>query len=54
MSLVPRRTILVAVALLFLVTEELLVEAHETAQAPVLTGAFFAGFLLFLILGMHN
>ena len=43
-----------AAALLFLVTEELLVEAHEAAQAPVLTGAFFAGFLLFLILGMHN
>ncbi len=39
-------------ALLFLVTEELLVEAHEEAESPWLTSAFFVGFLLFLILGM--
>lgn len=39
-------------ALLFLVTEELLVEAHEAAETPALTAAFFVGFLLFLILGM--
>lgn len=39
-------------ALLFLVTEELLVEAHEEAETPLLTSMFFAGFLLFLILGM--
>ena len=39
-------------ALLFLVTEELLVEAHEAAETPALTAAFFGGFLLFLILGM--
>lgn len=39
-------------ALLFLVTEELLVEAHEAEEKPWLTAMFFAGFLLFLILGM--
>lgn len=39
-------------ALLFLVTEELLVEAHEVAETPLITSSFFAGFLLFLILGM--
>jgi ZIP family zinc transporter len=39
-------------ALLFLVTEELLVEAHETEETPLLTAVFFAGFLLFLLLGM--
>lgn len=39
-------------ALLFLVTEELLVEAHEEAETPWLTAAFFGGFLLFLLLGM--
>lgn len=41
-----------AAALLFLVTEELLVEAHEEAETPALTATFFAGFLLFLVLGM--
>lgn len=39
-------------ALLFLVTEELLVEAHEEKEKPWLTAMFFVGFLLFLILGM--
>ncbi len=39
-------------ALLFLVTEELLVEAHEEAETPLLTATFFIGFLCFLILGM--
>lgn len=39
-------------ALLFLVTEELLVEAHEVPETPVITALFFAGFLLFLVLGM--
>lgn len=39
-------------ALLFLVTEELLVEAHEEKESPWLTATFFTGFLLFLILGM--
>ncbi|WP_031428517.1 ZIP family metal transporter [Flavimarina sp. Hel_I_48] len=37
-------------ALLFLVTEELLVEAHENRQNPMLTAAFFGGFLLFMLL----
>ncbi|HRH45079.1 MAG TPA: hypothetical protein PKY82_25805 [Pyrinomonadaceae bacterium] len=39
-------------ALLFLITEELLVEAHEEPETPLITSTFFAGFLLFLILGM--
>lgn len=39
-------------ALLFLVTEELLVEAHEVPETPLITALFFAGFLLFLVLGM--
>ncbi len=41
-------------AMLFLVTEELLVEAHEEKESPWLTSAFFFGFLLFLIIGMVN
>jgi zinc transporter, ZIP family len=41
-------------ALLFLVTEELLVEAHEVPETPLITSSFFAGFLLFLVLGMVN
>lgn len=39
-------------ALLFLVTEELLVEAHEVSETAARTAMFFAGFLLFLVLGM--
>jgi ZIP family zinc transporter len=39
-------------ALLFLVTEELLVEAHEVPESPWLTSTFFLGFLLFLLLEM--
>jgi ZIP family zinc transporter len=39
-------------ALLFLVTEELLTEAHEETDTPLLTLSFFVGFLLFLLLGM--
>lgn len=39
-------------ALLFLVTEELLVEAHEEKDSPFFTAAFFGGFLIFMILGM--
>ena len=41
-------------ALLFLVTEGLLVEAHEIPETPIMTGMFFAGFLLFLLLGMST
>ena len=37
-------------ALLFLVTEELLREAHEVPETPLLTSAFFAGFLLLMLL----
>lgn len=39
-------------ALLFLVTEELLVEAHTEKDKPLYTATFFVGFLLFLVLGM--
>ncbi len=39
-------------ALLFLVTEELLVEAHEVPETPRITACFFAGFLSLLIVGM--
>src|SRR5512140_4018882 len=39
-------------ALLFLVTEELLIEAHESADTAVTTPMFFVGFLVFLLLGM--
>lgn len=39
-------------ALLYLVTEELLVEAHEVADTVPATTMFFVGFLLFLLLGM--
>lgn len=40
-------------ALLFLVTEELLIEAHEEEETTWHTSAFFIGFLLFVILGMY-
>lgn len=39
-------------ALLYLVTEELLVEAHEEQETPLATAMFFVGFLGFLMLGM--
>jgi len=39
-------------ALLFLVTEELLIEAHDSADTAVTTAMFFVGFLIFLLLGM--
>lgn len=39
-------------ALLYLVTEELLVEAHDEPETPLATATFFGGFLLFLIIGM--
>ena len=41
-------------ALLFLVTEELLVEAHETEETLAGTASFFLGFLLFLVIGMFE
>ena len=39
-------------ALLFLVTEELLVEAHKEPETPFSTALFFIGFVVFLLLGM--
>lgn len=38
------------VGLLYLVTEELLVEAHEKPDSPIITSMFFVGFLLLLVL----
>ena len=39
-------------ALLYLVTEELLREAHEERQSSTATAMFFLGFLAFLVVGM--
>ncbi len=39
-------------ALLYLVTEELLIEAHEEPQTPLITAMFFAGFLLLCMVEM--
>ena len=39
-------------ALLYLVTEELLVEAHESGETTFGTAMFFVGFLAFMLLGM--
>ena len=41
-----------AAALLFLVTEELLEEAHEVKETPLLTAMFFVGFLALMVLEM--
>ncbi|AUC94517.1 transporter [Bradyrhizobium sp. SK17] len=38
------------IALLYLVTEELLVEAHQTPDRPWVTAMFFVGFLAILVL----
>lgn len=43
-----------AAALLFLVTEELLSEAHEVTENPLLTSAFFIGFLAVFLLELLN
>lgn len=40
------------VALLYLVTEELLVEAHEAPETPLATSLFFVGFLALLLVHM--
>ena len=37
-------------ALLYLVVEELLREAHRIPDTPLITASFFAGFLLLLLL----
>ncbi len=39
-------------ALLYLVTEELLVEAHEVEETPLTTATFFVGFLLIILIEM--
>jgi len=39
-------------ALMYLVTEELLVEAHEDIDTPFSTAVFFVGFFVFLIIAM--
>lgn len=39
-----------AAALLFLVTEELLVEAHEVRETPIATSFFFLGFLILMMI----
>lgn len=39
-----------AAALLYLATEELLVEAHEVREGPLMTTSFFAAFLLIFAL----
>jgi ZIP family zinc transporter len=41
-----------AAALLYLVTEELLREAHEERETTLATVMFFVGFLAFLVIGM--
>ena len=41
-------------ALLFLVTEELLVESHREVDTHISTVFFFAGFLVFLLLGQQH
>lgn len=38
------------ISLLYLVTEELLVDAHETPDRPWVTAMFFAGFLILLVI----
>lgn len=38
------------IALLYLVTEELLVEAHEVKDSPLTTALFFVGFQLLVVL----
>ncbi|WP_325058388.1 hypothetical protein [Kribbella sp.] len=40
-----------AAALLYLAVEELLVEAHEEAETPLLSAMFFLGFLIIYVLG---
>jgi ZIP family zinc transporter len=39
-----------AVALMYLVTEELLVEAHKGAEGPWIAATFFLGFLVYLVI----
>ncbi len=39
-----------AVALMYLVTEELLVEAHQGSESPWIASTFFIGFLVYLVI----
>ncbi len=39
-----------AVALMYLVTEELLVEAHQGPESPWIASTFFVGFLVYLVI----
>jgi ZIP family zinc transporter len=39
-----------AAALLYLAVEELLLEAHENAETPLLTAMFFVGFIVIYVL----
>ena len=41
-----------AAALLYLVTEELLVEAHQVPETPMVAATFFGGFLLLFVIEM--
>jgi len=41
-------------SLLYLVTEELLHEAHQLPDNAYITATFFIGFLIFLILSMMH
>ncbi len=41
-------------ALMYLVTEELLVEAHEDTDTPFSTAIFFIGFFIFLLIALVN
>jgi ZIP family zinc transporter len=41
-------------ALIYLVTEELLVEAHETKDSAINTAVFFVGFFVFMIIAILN
>ncbi|MFO0745735.1 MAG: transporter [Myxococcota bacterium] len=51
-ELVPGVLAFACAALLFLVTEELLEEAHEVKESPALTMMFFVGFLALMLLEM--
>ncbi len=43
-----------AAALLYLVTEELLTEAHEVKETPLITAAFFAGFVVLYLIELST
>ncbi|WP_135230442.1 ZIP family metal transporter [Deinococcus fonticola] len=43
-----------AAALMYLVVEELLTEAHEVRETPLTTGAFFAGFVALYLLELMS